>query len=62
MARLKIFQLIVAAIAAYSLGLYTVKFTGAVWDWTNVAGALGCIAVLGINLLLLIRDFWKQYS
>jgi len=55
----KTFQLLAASAAAYGLGLYTVKFAGGGWDWTNVVGLLGCVAVFLVNLLLLIRDFWK---
>ena len=53
-------QLIVTTAAAYGLGLYTVKFAGTGWDWTNVVGLLGCIAVFLVNMVLMIRDFRKS--
>ena len=55
----KTLQLIATSAAAYGLGLYTMKFAGGGWDWTNVVGLLGCMTVLLVNLVLMIRDFWK---
>ena len=56
---LKTFQLVLVALTAYALGLYTAKFMDSGWDWTNVVGCLGAGAICVVNLFLLIRDFWK---
>jgi hypothetical protein len=56
----KTFQLVATSAVAYGLGLYTMKFAGGGWDWTNVVGFLGCITVFLVNLILMIRDFWKS--
>jgi hypothetical protein len=54
----KTFQLIVIAATAYGLGLYTIKFTGGGWDWTNAVGLVGCGAVFLFNMVRMLRDFW----
>jgi hypothetical protein len=52
----KTFQLFFIVWASFTLGMYSVEFSGSVWAWTAVV----CSVVVGIlALFLIIRDFWK---
>ncbi len=49
-------QVLIVTIFAFTLGGYSVKFSGSGWAWTAL---IGCLAAGAFSLFLLIRDFWK---
>jgi hypothetical protein len=44
--------ILMAALATFGLGWYSVEFNGSAADW---AGVVGCFAILAISLTLLFR-------
>jgi Mg2+ and Co2+ transporter CorA len=46
-----------AAVSAFIVGLYAVKFSGSGWDWGSVAGCLGMVALCLLLLFVLMRGF-----
>jgi hypothetical protein len=56
MAWTKIFQLITAVAAAFTLGLLTARFIIGLWDGSTIAGFLAFGALLVTNMVLLIRS------
>jgi hypothetical protein len=56
---IKAVQLLIAASAAFSLGLYTRKFSGGPWNSSDLAGLIGCCTAFVVTTALLIYGFWK---
>ncbi len=52
-------QLVTALAAAFTAGIYVVKFMSGRWVWVDAVGALGFCTVLAINTCSLISAFGK---